>query len=663
MPKLRCLLFPLLVAPALLHAQGKAAGSPLASTSIETAVERVVRQVAFEDISISPTGEYLAATVPKGERTVLAVLRRSDKTVTALFEMEGKTHVTDFEWASETRLLLTIGQRFDRLERPSPTGEVFALDATGRGAEILAGPRAAQAPSASNIRARDDGGSFVFLVDTLRNDPKNVLVSAYSVTAGSEPQTRAERMDIETGRRRVVARAPVARAEFLADHAGVVRFATGFDSENHSITYYRPDDAADWQQINHEGETGRTVWPVGFSSDNTTAYFSVSHRSGPGAIEAFDVATSERRQILRDPVADPGVIIRDLRDGSPIGVRYLDALPRIAWFDPAHPSARAQRSLEAAFPGHKVTFRSATTDGRLQLVVVSSDRNPGDYYLYDNVAKTVDPLLSSAQWIDPTVMAEMKPITVEARDGATLRGFLTVPRGADPKALPLIVHPHGGPFNIQDVWRYEDEVQMLASQGYAVLQVNFRGSGGFGDSFVDAGARQWGRRMQDDLTDATRWAIAQGIADPSRICMVGSSYGAYASLMGAVREPDLYRCVVGNIGVYDLEMWRRNSDVGETRSGRTYIEEFVGSDDLDAVSPVKQASAIRVPVFLAAGGLDERTPKAHTEAMARALTAAGNPPELVIYPTEGHGYYAPENRRDYYTRLLTFLAKHLAPGD
>lgn len=663
MPLLRRCLASLLLVPAIVQAQDATPPPAFVPTSIEVAVERIVREADFEDIALSPTGEYLAATVPKGERTVLAVLRRNDKAVTAVFEMEGKTHVTDFEWVSDTRLVLSIGERFDRLERPVPTGELFALDATGRGAEILAGPRAAGAPSASHIRGRDDGGSFVFFVDPLRNDPKHVLVSAYSVNAGPEPQTRAERMDIETGRRRVVARAPVARAKFLADHQGAVRFATGSDAQNQAITYYRPDDESEWELINHEGETSRRVWPVGFSSDNRTAYLIASHRTGPDAIEAFDVATGERREILRDAVADPGAIIRDLRDGAPIGVRYFDALPRIAWFDADHPAARAQRSLEAAFPGHQVSLRSATDDGRLQLLVVSSDRNPGDYYLFDVAAKTVDPLLSAAQWIDPELMSEMAPVTIEARDGTPLRGFLTVPRGAARKALPMVVLPHGGPFGIQDVWGYEDEVQLFASQGYAVLQVNFRGSGGFGDAFVDAGARQWGRRMQDDLTDATHWAIAEGIADASRICMVGSSYGAYASMMGAVREPSLYRCAAGNIGVYDLEMWRRNSDVGETRSGRVYIEEFVGVDDLDDVSPVKQAATIRIPVFLAAGGMDERTPKAHTEAMARALTAAGNTPEVVIYPTEGHGYYAPENRRDYYTRLLTFLAKHLSRGD
>ena len=512
------------------------------------------------------------------------------------------------------------------------------------------------------MTVRDDGRSYVFLMDGLRADPDHVLVSAQSVYASAEPRTRAERMDVNSGRRRLVARAPVRRADFLADPAGEVRFAAGFDDQNRAITYYRAGAGAEWQLVNSEVETGRVVRPVGFSADGATAYLRVSHRSGPDAIERMDVASGERRKILRDAVADPESIIRDPATGAPIGARFAEALPRTVWFDPEHPAARTWRSLESAFPGHRVNLRSVTDDGRLQLVVVSSDRNPGDYYLFDTVSKKAELVLSAAQWIDPARMAPMRPIAFDARDGTRLHGFLTVPRGAEAKNLPLVVHPHGGPFGVQDVWGFNDEVQLLASQGYAVLQVNFRGSGGFGDAFVDAGARQWGRLMQDDVTDATRWAIAEGIADAGRICLYGSSYGAYAALMGVVREPALYRCAVGNVGVYDLTTWARQTDVGDSKSGRTYIDEFIGTDDLAAISPARQAAKITVPVLLAAGGMDERTPLSQTEAMAEALEEAGNPAQVRVYRNEGHGYYAPENRRDYYTRLLGFLATHLQPA-
>lgn len=200
---------------------------------------------------------------------------------------------------------------------------------------------------------------------------------------------------------------------------------------------------------------------------------------------------------------------------------------------------------------------------------------------------------------------------------------------------------------------------MLAARGYAVLQVNFRGSDGYGGAFEAAGYREWGGAMQDDITDATGWAIEQGIADPKRICLYGASFGGYAALMGVAREPSLYACAAGNVGVYDLDMMYGRGDIQARRWGENYLKLVIGEEDLDARSPARLAANIRVPVFLAAGELDERTPPEQTKAMERALQAAGVPVEAHYYDNEGHGYYLLSNRLDYYTKLLTFLDRHL----
>jgi dipeptidyl aminopeptidase/acylaminoacyl peptidase len=226
----------------------------------------------------------------------------------------------------------------------------------------------------------------------------------------------------------------------------------------------------------------------------------------------------------------------------------------------------------------------------------------------------------------------------------------------------LVVHPHGGPFGPFDQWGFSSEPQLLASQGYAVLQVNFRGSGGYGKEFLEAGHKQWGLSMQDDLTDATHWAIKQGIADPARICLYGASYGGYASLMGVAKEPDLYRCAAGYVGVYDLNMLWGQGDISQSLHGKDFLQEAVGKQGLDAASPNKLAARIKVPVFLAAGGADVRAPQEHSEAMERALKAAGVPVETLYYPTEGHGFYKVEHNREYYTRLLAFLSRHIGSG-
>ena len=228
----------------------------------------------------------------------------------------------------------------------------------------------------------------------------------------------------------------------------------------------------------------------------------------------------------------------------------------------------------------------------------------------------------------------------------------------------MVVMPHGGPFGIFDVWGFDHDTQLLAEAGYAVLQVNYRGSGNHGRAFQAAGAKQWGGAMQDDLTDATQWAIREGIADPERICIYGASYGGYAALMGAAKEPGLYRCAAGYVGVYDLPKMREdNKRIG--RWATTWSDDWIGSDMqvLVSNSPNRLADRIKVPVFLAAGGEDERAPIEHSKMMERALRAAGVPVETLYYPDEGHGFYKPEHKREFYKRLLAFLHKNIGDED
>ncbi|RZK98577.1 MAG: S9 family peptidase, partial [Rubrivivax sp.] len=281
------------------------------------------------------------------------------------------------------------------------------------------------------------------------------------------------------------------------------------------------------------------------------------------------------------------------------------------------------------------------------------------FYLFDTETKKAGYLLSRRGWVDPEKMARVKPVEFKARDGLAMRGYLTLPPGKGERNLPLVINPHGGPFGIYDTWSHDTDPQILAAAGYAVLQVNYRGSGNYGRSFNQSGAQQWGLAMQDDLTDATRWAIAQGIADPGRICIYGGSYGAYAALMGVAKEPDLYRCAVGYVGVYDLVKLSAQES-RESKRLNTWTSEWMGSGEkLAPVSPNRLANQIKVPVFLAAGGEDETAPIDQSQGMEAALKKAGVPVETLYYKTEGHGFYDVEHRTEYYRRLLAFLSHNL----
>lgn len=619
-------------------------------------IEPFVKDDRFETIKISPNGEYFAATVPFEDRTALVVMDRKDKKLLGTFQLGRNSAVYGFNWVSPDRVLIGAAEKFGELDEPQPTGELFAMDADGGRTEMLIGQRVG-GNLGSRIRSKKAERVAAFLIDDLPADDKHVLVSVSPFSR--DPYTRVEKMDVYSGVRHVVTRAPVRNARFVSDNSGNVRFARGADTDNVSKLYYRGADGGDWKLVNDEAATGRIEIPVGFSGDDRIAYLRAERAKGPDVIVAYDTTSGERTDLLRDGERDPFMLYRP-GTSIPVGAMYDGGKPDLAFFDEASEDARLYRSLQAAFGENAALITSSTRDGRVNLVEVWSGRNPGDFYLFDAQARKADYLISRAEWFDPEKMAEVRPVGFEARDGLKLQGYLTVPHGASGEHMPMVVMPHGGPFGIADTWGFNGEAQLLARAGYAVLQVNFRGSGGRGRNFEHIGARQWGLTMQDDVTDATRWAISQGIADPGRICIYGASYGAFAALMGAAREPDLYKCAAGNVGVYDLPQLHAE-ETQKHGSIETWANEWIGSDRsrLEANSPTRRAASIKVPVLLAAGREDETAPVEHTEAMERALKAAGVPVEATYYSGEGHGYYKPENRKDFYTKLLGFLARSL----
>jgi dipeptidyl aminopeptidase/acylaminoacyl peptidase len=611
----------------------------------------------YERVKISPTGEYYAITMPLEDRTALVILRRADKQVTAKITGRADSVVDDFWWANEQRLVVSMAERLGARDAPVTIGELHAIDADGKNARLLASPYGVNdAVGVATFRAELAPG--VFMLDTLAQDPRNVLVSSMAFT--SDPSVYIDKLDIYTRRRVRVASAPVRRADFIADAAGRVRFADGSGVDNASKLYYRDDEDTPWRLVNDENTSFHRESPVGFSADGKLAYLRVQQATGPDALMSWDPATGKYTMLLRDERVSPYRMLYDLDGKTPIGASFMSDRVRNRFFDENVPTARLYRALEKGFEGDAFYITSVTADRRLALVYVWSDRNNGDYFLFDTVKKTADRVFSRREWFPPGDVPASREITFKARDGMPLHGYLTLPLDAPAgKPLPMLLLPHGGPFGIFDAWSFDDDAQILAEAGYAVLRVNYRGSGNYGRAYIQAGAKEWGGAMQDDLTDATRWAIAEGVADASRICIYGASYGGYAALMGVAKEPDLYRCAAGYVGVYDLElMYNEQSD--RARWARNWVGDWMGDRrTLAARSPKNLADRIKAPVFLAAGGKDERAPVAHTERMEKALKKAGVPVESLYYPNEGHGFYTEPHRREYYTRLLAFLSKHL----
>lgn len=627
--------------------------------SAQVKLDDYLRLDDFSQLKLSPDGRHYAVSVPLDNRTVLAIVDRASRKTTGTFGLGNEVHVNDFWWANDRSVLITINEKNGRLDRPQPTGELYVVDVDGKNAQQLVGYRT-QGPGLGNLMNNKQSESVAAsFVGRLRGEDNQVLVAISPLVLSGVPYTRLDRMDVRNGRRATVASAPVRRGMFYVDNASRARFAVGADSDNVSKLYYRGSDGGDWKLINDEASSGHVEIPLGFSADDAVAYLDVQQASGPDAIVAWNPATGERKEVLRDAAVDPLAILYHDGDTVPVGAALMNDGVRNAFFDPAGKDARLYAALEKVAGGQAVRVVSRAQDGAILLLSTYSATNPGDFYLFERATGKLELLASRRQWIDPARAAEVTAFTLKARDGMDLHGYLTRPRGGG-KRLPMVVVPHGGPYHEFDRWSFDGEAQLLAQAGYAVLQVNFRGSGNYGRAFLQAGAQQWGGTMQDDVTDATRWAVQQGIADPARICIYGASYGAYAALMGAAKEPSLYRCAAGYVGVYDLPIMFTRGDVPQVGGGETYLKEWIGDPkQLAGVSPVNLADRIKVPVFLAAGGEDQRAPILHSKRMEAALRRAGVPVETLYYDTEGHGFYTEPHQREYYTRLLAFLARAL----
>lgn len=425
---------------------------------------------------------------------------------------------------------------------------------------------------------------------------------------------------------------------------------------------WKPERRSEWQRFEVEGFRADAIVPHAFTRDQQAVQFTgVREKESLSALYELDLRDQQVKRLFGHDVVDIDRVIFGRQGGPVIGVRLQHGRQQHHWLEPENPVARAYLALERAFPGQAVLLTSMTDDRRRGVALVYSDANPGDYYHIDLESMDASLVVRARRWVQPGRMRPMIPIELSARDGLALHGYLIQPEGDGPH--PMVVVPHGGPHGIRDRWGYDPEMQLLASRGYAVLQVNFRGSGGYGVDFEEAGYGEWGGRMQDDIADATRWAVAEGIADAGRICIYGASFGGYSAMMSAVREPDLYRCAIAFAGVYDLELMFTTGDVRLSRAGRDYLESVLGGDRalLQAASPVYHAERIKAPVLMVHGSEDWRVDASHARRMKAALETAGKAHEWIELKGEGHGIFDQETRQAYYEQVLAFLARHIGP--
>ncbi|HET7261992.1 MAG TPA: S9 family peptidase [Casimicrobiaceae bacterium] len=499
-------------------------------------------------------------------------------------------------------------------------------------------------------------GVKAILVDPLDEFPDRILI-------GLNRRVRevfdVYDLDLASGALTLVAENPGGITSWGADHAGHIRYAIATDGVDNTYLY-RDDGSGAFREVLTTSFRDAFA-PQCFTADNRKLYAASNLGRDKLAIVLVDPATAQEEEQVyaRDDVDVAGIAWSKARRRASF-VAYQTAKPERHYLDP---DARSlYEALEAKLPGYEITIQSATDDETRMIVAATSDRTQGTRYVYDRGPDRLTVLGEVAPWLPEASMASVRPITYRARDGLVIHGYLTLPNGVQAKALPVVVNPHGGPWH-RDGWGFNPEVQFLANRGFAVLQMNFRGSTGYGRAFWEASFRQWGGTMQDDITDGVRWLIGQGIADPRRVAIYGGSYGGYAVLAGLTKTPELYACGIDYVGVSNLFTFMQTIPP-YWKPFLAMMYEMVGDPERDRAmlterSPALNAERIRAPLLIAQGARDPRVAKDESDQMVAALKARGIEVPYIVKDNEGHGFHNEENRFEFYEAMEAFLARHL----
>jgi dipeptidyl aminopeptidase/acylaminoacyl peptidase len=602
----------------------------------------MVRRIPLEDffrkpqraqLRLSPSGRFLAYLAP-WERRMNVHVRDLETGVETRVTAATARDVLGFCFVSDRRLLYVQDTAGDENTR------LYAVDVDGANQRDLTPYENVKASLVDDLEDLDD----IVLFQMNRRDPEVFDVF---------------RLDTRTGAMESIAENPGNVQAWLTDHDGKLRVATTTDGVNTSILY-RATEADEWGVV-ATYDFKESATPLSFTFDGKRLHVSSNVGRDKAAIFEYDPATGVHgKLIFEHPEVDVADLLYSRRRRIVTGVAFETARLGYQFFDSRR--AEIQRFLDERLQGRDNRLSSHSRDENHYVVYSGSERDLGSYWLLDVEQRELSHLFDLAPWLVAAELAPLHPIEYRARDGLRIPAYLTLPLGVEPKNLPVVVNPHGGPW-VRDSFGFHPEVQFLANRGFAVLQMNYRSSAGYGREFLEAGFRQWGRAMQDDISDGVKHLIEQGIADPRRVAIYGGSYGGYATLAGMTLTPELYACGASYVGISNLFTWIE-SFPPYWKPYLEMIHEMVGHPERDkaqfeATSPLFHVGRIRSPLFIAHGRNDPRVKQAESDQIVAALRSRGIEVEYLVKDDEGHGFHNEENQFEFYRRLEAFLEKHL----
>ena len=647
------LLFAVLLAPlAAMSAQPASApaAAPQARPSLAPSAAFAER-TGLSRLKLSPDGTMVAMKSVDAEGvTRLTVITAVDRRVHHIMPIPEGTEFNWLDWAGNGRVLLSLSQRDRVLQVDVWVSRLFVYDLASKKLGYVG--KKHMGLNGDEVLHIDPAGQFV----TMAVDSSNFgYVSLWRFPLDGTAQKSSELAEYGIG----------PTFQWLADNAGTPRLGFGFVSGGAYKAYYRSSDKENWRTVasfTREQFDKLTLRDITIQAGTDIGYVLADDGTGKLALRRFDFRTFTPGEVLN---SRPGIDATSLEVDeafNPVGLTYIEDSDDVVWLEPQRKTLHAR--LSKALGNNDVRITALAKDGSRALVWASRPNDPGVWYIYNGKEKRLDLLAAEKPRLTPDQLATPRPVSYTARDGTPIRSYLTLPPGRPAQNLPLIILPHGGPYGVRDKLRFDNEAQFLASRGYAVLQPNFRGSGGYGDAFRKLGDGTIGRAMQDDLDDGMDWAVAQGIVDRSRICVVGASYGGYAALWAVTRNPERYRCAASFAGVTDWNALLAYDTAFLSRFDARQLRKQLrgeGGFNFDTVSPAKHTERLKRPILLAHGEKDYVVPFDQFKQMRSAARRDGVTIEELVFPDEGHGFNKAANEQKWFDTLEAFLRKHNPP--
>ncbi len=654
----------------------------LSSQEINQNVKNFSQLPDVYDVKISPNGKMVGVLREIDQERMVSIIDLESRKLLHTHRFIRKGQIGNFEWLSDERLLFARRAKFSGENRLFPSGELYATNIDGKKSIMLTGPQAKK----SSDTTKDDPRQRALMLNKLEDDPDHILIQFFT----SDRFNKLYKLNTNNGEMERFATPPVRSPFYAIDESGRLAAVSGLNPKTFNIEIYIYNknlpteyfsgspcakfgvDCVEVVEERNQKTTNKnwTFWRstnweenenlslVSYNSESSTLYTIENSDSDLTGIYKTNLSTGKKKLMYRHSTVDIDDALTD-DEGNVYAAAIMDGYPSIVYFKGDSKKKELSKLLRSKFPGNQVSVSAVSDDETKASVFVQSDINSGLHVIYDLSKDQIIPLGKYYKYIDDNNLAFVEPISFKSKDGTTIYGYLTKSKVGDSKNSPTIVHPHGGPEGVRDRWGFDHRVQMFASEGFNVLQINFRGSGGYGRSYGTYIRGNWDGVLQD-IFDGIEYVSDQGLIDINRVCIYGGSYGGYAATQSAIMRPDLFRCSVSDVGVYHIPNLFKNGDIQASRGGQKQLEIRLGTDKKRHIemSPHFNAEKLTVPFFMLHGKNDIRAPYEDAVLFSKKLGSLGIKHKSLFIEKEGHGYFDEDVRYESNMQLIDFFKEH-----